>query len=70
MTFSEMVGGYKFRKVKGPAKGKGENRVKYMQARAKRRKVTRSPGINVGFWNARSLVSVEKQEHLRQANYS
>ena len=36
-----------------------------MKARAKRRKALRLPGVNIGFWNVRSLLSEEKQENVR-----
>ena len=36
-----------------------------MKARAKRRKVEKSAGIKVGYWNARSIVAAEKQEMVR-----
>ena len=36
-----------------------------MKARAKRRKSLRLPGVNIGFWMVRSLLSEEKQENVR-----
>ena len=36
-----------------------------MKARAKRRKALKVPGVNIGFWNVRSLLSAEKQENVK-----
>ena len=37
-----------------------------MKARAKRRKGVKVPGVNVAYWNMRSLLPDEKQEGIRE----
>ena len=37
-----------------------------MKARAKRRKEVKVPGVNIAYWNMRSLLPEEKQESVRQ----